>query len=430
MKRPRTRQRVAVVAAAVGMALVISPATARAANYDGSYTGSWQGSVANAYGSGSGSGSLTFTVTNGTVSGSTGSGSFTGSVNASGAGSGSGSAVVQGYHITCNWSGQFVLASDGSVNVTTGKLTNCHDTDGFGLSGSGSFSASRPPAGGGGGGGGTGGGTGNDDGSGTGGWVPGGGTETGTDTGNTGSPSPDDQPGPPDRRASCLETATCIVPFLREPELIRGTAQVEHADGTSEPLAQVTGFRHQDVLRIGRQTLLSLDFAAELAPAGSLLAQGWFVAATGVGSAAMAVTGVAAGGYVVLNGLIASADLMLQLSRAQVTLTTPNAIVAAVERSGVAPPAKRARSLQRARGGSTPRARAAAGGAMFTVEARRGYTRVRAYKRSVKVSSTRGRRKRSVIVKAGRETVVRGPRPPTNPRRFKPPKRPFWWKSP
>jgi hypothetical protein len=132
----------------VALALLFGalPASAQAAGYDGDYTGDWSGTLCGSkyYGCQSGGGPLTFTVSGGVItSGSTGSGPFTGAVDASGNGSGSGSAIVNGYHVSCNWNGPFALGADGRVTLAA-NLTGCHDNDGFGFTGDGKANASRP----------------------------------------------------------------------------------------------------------------------------------------------------------------------------------------------------------------------------------------------------------------------------------------------
>lgn len=64
-------------------------------------------------------------------------------------------------------------------------------------------------------------------------------------------------------------------------------------------------------------------------------------------------------------------------------------------------------------------------GTTFTIEARTAWSRLRTYSGVVDIRNLR-RRIRTVTVRRGRETVVRGDRPPTKPKRFRPPRRPFW----
>jgi ferric-dicitrate binding protein FerR (iron transport regulator) len=69
---------------------------------------------------------------------------------------------------------------------------------------------------------------------------------------------------------------------------------------------------------------------------------------------------------------------------------------------------------------------AASTSAVFTVEATRTSTLVHVYKGAVSLRNTHGRRQRTVTVRAGFESTVRGAHPPSRPRRANPPAHPFW----
>jgi len=341
-----------------------------ASSYNGSYSGSWSGGVAGQYGSGRGSGSLSFTVAGGTVSGSTGSGSFTGSVSASGFGSGSGTAVINGFDISCSWSGQFVLASNGGVSVPDGRLTSCHDTDGFGLAGSGSFSASRssatapttPPK-----------------------TTTSPTTTTGT-TGTTGT-----SPG-----GGCLATATCVVPLLRAPDLVRGQAEVKHADGTTECLCHVTALRSGDTIgtnKIG-SAAVNFDFndGFDVFPNTTVrvAAPNLFEMLAGV-TAWDQLTSFPA----VYDGL---AEVWAGPSPKPPVLPEPS-------------------SLPQPTGGPTSHS-ARAVLQMFTVWTTGSFTRVRDYDGAVRLRNIKGDHERTVFLRQGFESTIRGTAPPSKPRPF------------
>jgi hypothetical protein len=73
----------------------------------------------------------------------------------------------------------------------------------------------------------------------------------------------------------------------------------------------------------------------------------------------------------------------------------------------------------------TPTAICGVRGTLLTVEVTDNSTRERTYKGAVDLQNADGRGK-PVTVKRGLESTVRSSKPPSKPRKFKPPKHPFW----
>jgi len=496
----------AVVVAAV-MAAVVSSMATGAGVYDGRYSGSWNACVSGPYGHGCSSGSLGFTLSNGVVTGSSGVSSFSGSVNGSGAGSGSATAVVLGYAVACVWSAQFALQSDGTVALSGGSLSGCHDqpTE-FIASGGGSLSAARAAQGpsastslasaatdstatln----------GTVNPDGvattysfqygtsssygsqtasqsagSGTtaqtvsatlSGLSPGAtyhfrlvatsaaGTSNGSDHAFTTATPPGSGGsggsagggtagsgvsggGEALSGSDCLATAGCVVPFLRKAEVMRGTAQLLRADGTTEQLRQAPGVGGNAMIKTGRGSVAAIAFdSADGLTLGSdtsvkVVPRGAVHDSLLCGVACIAlVPAIEIAGEVVwrING--GQPPLLLGgFNRyAEAWPDFEGYSKAPILHEGLPSGAPGGRLSPRM--GRPARAAGPSAGPVFTLETTPTSMRVSVYIGSVRLRNIRGKRRQTVIVRAGFESTVSGSAPPAAPRRFTPPSNPFWW---
>lgn len=170
----------------------------------------------------------------------------------------------------------------------------------------------------------------------------------------------------------------------RVARVLRGQVMLTHADGTREPVTKDTRFRAGDTITTGANALVEL----RLGGGGDLLR---------LAARSSFTFEEAAGGGFDLKKFVGKVWLRVSTTRSE-------------RRAGVI----------------TPNAAVPPRGTTFTVEADERLTRVRVYEHSVAVGNTRGEVQATVIVKAGYETVVRGSSPPTKPRRFVKPSKPFW----
>jgi hypothetical protein len=213
----------------------------------------------------------------------------------------------------------------------------------------------------------------------------------------------------------CLETATCVVPLLRAPTVSHGSATlVDDKTGARESLPDVRSLVPYDSVHTSSTGVARLAVTAGVVTAGASVA---LVIGAGSVWALPALPIVMLSGSVFqLASLQTFGDVLYDVSgrslqpevRTSEMITRVNYAAC----GGCVAPGAIPHALQ------TPVA-------SFSVEVTKTYSRVRVYAGAVTVRNRHGEPK-TVIVRAGFQSLVRHAGPPTTPSRFAKPKAPFW----
>jgi hypothetical protein len=237
-------------------------------------------------------------------------------------------------------------------------------------------------------------------------------SKTGSPTVTKGSSSPTTTTIP---KTPCLETATCVVPLLRDPTVSHGSATVVDAKtGVSESLVGVRSLLPYDSVRTSSTGVARLAVTAGAVTAGASVAL-----VIGAGS----VWALPALPIVVLSGTV------FQFA----SLQTLGDVLYDVSGRSLQPEVRTSEMITRvnyaacgkcAPAGPIPHA-VQSPNASFSVEITRTYSQVRVYAGAVTVRNLHGV-KSTVTVRAGFQSNVGRTGPPTTPVRFAVPKVPFW----
>jgi uncharacterized membrane protein YgcG len=258
-----------------------------------------------------------------------------------------------------------------------------------------------------------------------------GGGTSGTGTSGTGTGS-SGRGGGGESGSDCLATASCVVPFLRPPQVLHGTAVLLHADGTSERLRDAHGVQGGDTIKTGSKSAARIRFdndddltlgpntSVKVVSRGSILSS----VLCGVGCSVL-VPAISVAGEVIWR-ISGGAPPLLLGGFNPYAETWPDFAgytTAPILHEGLpsGAPGGRASDV-----GQLAQARNASAGAVFTLETTPSAMRVSVYAGAVRLRNIRGKRKQTVNVKAGFQSLVNGTRVPSKPRRFKPPTQPFW----
>lgn len=232
--------------------------------------------------------------------------------------------------------------------------------------------------------------------------------------------------------SDCLATASCVVPFLRPPQVLHGTAVLLHADGTSEPLRDAHGVQGGDTIKTGSKSAARIRFDNDddltLGPNTSVkvVSRGNIVSSIlcGVGCSVLGPA-ISVVGEVIWR-ISGGAPPLLLGGFNPYAETWPDFAgytTAPILHEGLPSGAPGGRTSDVSQ---LAQARNASAGAVFTIETTPSAMRVSVYAGAVRLRNIRGKRKQTVNVKAGFQSLVNGARVPSKPRRFKPPKQPFW----
>lgn len=213
----------------------------------------------------------------------------------------------------------------------------------------------------------------------------------------------------------CLETATCVVPLLRAPTVSHGSATlIDDKTGARESLPNARSLVPYDSVHTSSTGVARLAVTAGAVTAGASVAL-----VIGAGS----VWALPALPIVVLSGSV------FQLA----SLQTLGDVLYDVSGRSLQPEVRTSEMITRVNyaacgncvaAGAIPHAQQTPV-ASFSVEVTKSYSRVRVYAGAVTVRNLHGAHK-TVIVRAGFQSLVRSAGPPTTPSRFAMPKAPFW----
>jgi len=232
--------------------------------------------------------------------------------------------------------------------------------------------------------------------------------------------------------SDCLATASCVVPFLRAPQVLHGTAVLLHADGTSEPLGDAPGVQGGDTIKTGSKSAARIRFdndddltvgpntSVKVVSRGSILSS----VLCGVGCIVL-VPAIEVAGEVIWR-ISGGAPPLLLGGFNPYAETWPDFAgytTAPILHEGLPSGAPGGRTSDV---GQLAQASNASAGVVFTIQTTPSTMRVSVYAGALRLRDIRGKRKQTVNVKSGFQSLVNGTRVPSKPRRFKPPAQPFW----
>ena len=210
----------------------------------------------------------------------------------------------------------------------------------------------------------------------------------------------------------CIETATCVVPWLRAPTVSHGTASLVRSR-KSEPLGDAQSLLPNDFVR-------TQDGVAHLAVTAGAVAAGSSIAIIiGAGS----IWALPALPILVVSGTV------FQFA----SLQTFGGVLYDATGRGLQPEVRTSEMITRvnyaacgacAPSGPIPHLSSSTS-ASFSVQVTKTYSRIRVYQGAVTVQNRRGNQK-TVTVRAGFQSVVQRSGPPSAPGRFTIPTHGFW----